>query len=232
MTGPPVAADEDDPHDPGQEGEIVGALDPEGLTFLLSGRHQGLPLLFPEVIPVDEVEEDQEDRGGDQHVGQDVRRHPEEGDVVEEPQEEGRIAQRGKGAADIGHEEDEKTEDVCLSHALFVGPQDRPDHHHRGARRTDPGGHHRPDQEHHGVDGGRALERSPHHDPAGYGEKPPEEDDEGDIVDQEDLEDLQKGDVAVGIQKGQGEQERPECRYLSEMVVPEMGRQERKQGDR
>ena len=63
-------------------------------------------------------------------------RRPEEIDAAQEAQEKRRIAKRGQRAADIGDQEDEEDDGMCIALAVIIGAQERPDHHHRSTSRS------------------------------------------------------------------------------------------------
>ncbi len=230
VAGPPVAADQDHTDHAGEQQEVVEPLDTERLRLPFRvNRRQGL--LPAEVVEVHGIEDRQQDQGRRQHVGEQAGRDPEEGHVVQKAKKEGRVPEGGEGPSDVGDQKDEEADDMGLLHAVPVGAQDRPDHHHGGARSPDPGCQDRADQQHGRVDRRGSPQGAPQHDAAGNREQPPEQDDEGDVVDQRDVKDLVEGHAPMREQKREGEEQRPESRHLAEMMVPEPGREQRAQGD-
>ena len=230
VAGPPVAADQDHTDHAGEQQEVVEPLDTERLRLPFRvNRRQGL--LPAEVMEVHGIEDRQQDQGRRQHMGEQAGRDPEEGYIVQKTKKKGRVPERGEGPPDVGDQKDEETDDVGLLHAVPVGAQDRPDHHHGRARGPDPRGQDRADQQHDGVDRRGSPQGPLQNNAAGNREKPPEQDDEGDVVDQRDVKDLVEGHAPVRVQKREGEEQRPESRHLAEMMVPEPGREQRAQGN-
>lgn len=81
---------------------------------------------------------------------------PGKGNAALEAHEQGRVAERRQAAADVGNEEDEEHDDVDLFLPPGVGLDDRPDHEHGRAGRTDPAGQDGADEQEQGVDLRRA----------------------------------------------------------------------------
>ncbi len=224
-----VAGEDDAAHHAEQEEQVMRAFDVEAA---LAG-HGCWALRLAAVVPaVEQVEDGQQDRRGETADGEQALGHPEEGHAVQETEEERRVAERRQRAADVADQEDEEGHHVHLPPAPGVGAQHGPDHHHRGAGGADPGGEQGADQQHQRVDGRRAAQRAAHVDAARDGEQRPEQDDEGDVVDQHDVEERLQGLRAIGDQEGHGQEDGPGRGYLRVVPVPEVRRQQGKERDR
>ena len=81
------------------------------------------------------------------------------------------------------------------------------------------------------IDFRRSPQRSTQVDTAGNREQPPQQDNEGDVVNQVDVQDFLNGLTGVPEKEWDGEQQGPEGRDLGEMSVPEMWRDQGAQGD-
>ena len=125
----------------------------------------------------------------------------------------------------LADQEDEEDHDEGAVLAARVGPQQRPDHQHRRAGRADPGGERGADRQQGRVDGRRAPEGAAQQDPARHGVERPEQDEEGDVVRDDDVQDLVQRRPAVDGNERDREGRRPEGGDLAVVVVPERGRE-------
>jgi len=82
-----------------------------------------------------------------------------------------------------------------------------------------------------GVRQRRAGDPAAHGDPAGGGEERPEKNDEGNVIDQIDVQDLVERLSLEDDQEGDGEDQRPDEADLREVAVPEVRGEERAEGD-
>ena len=157
---------------------------------------------------------------------------PEEADALEEAQEERRVAQRGQGAADIGYQEDEKDHGMHAVFAVGVGAQQGADQQHGRAGGAHPacqdGAHGQQESVHHGRAHQRALETHA----AGHGEQREQQDDEGDVVQQNDMQKFVQSHIeAVNEETGHQKGQTPEDGDFAEMVFPEVRQGQRHDGD-
>jgi len=227
----PVAALKHQPDNAGQEEEVLHPFDPDRRPVPRVARNTPLLPLFPVVVAVHHVEDREEDGADKEHVREDGLRDPEERHVVQEAQKQGGVSQRGQRPADVGHEKDEEDDDMGLSLPVAVRLHDRPDHDHGGPRRAHPGGEECPDQQQDSIDERCSAQRSGDDNPAGDGKEPPEKDNEGDVVDEVDVDDREDSHLAIDINGGHREGDRPEGRHLAVMMVPEFRSEQGAQGD-
>ena len=177
-------------------------------------------------------EHSQQHANDEQRRQQQVHGGPEEAHPAQEAQEQRRVAQWRQRTPGIGHEEDEEHEDVDVVLAVIVRPQQRPDHDHRSTRGADDGGKCCANREDRRVGGGRAAQVAAHHDATGHGEQCQEQQDEGDIFHQRRVHQrLARCAQAARHHDGDQRQQCPEGRHLAAVVVPEVMRHERKDGD-
>ncbi|MDT4849553.1 hypothetical protein FQZ97_836770 [compost metagenome] len=90
--------------------------------------------LAPVQVAVQEEEQREQRHCQKPHRQGHVTQGPEEIHALEEAEEQRRIAKRRQAATDIGHQEDEEHHDVDVVPAVVVGPQQRADQQHGGAR--------------------------------------------------------------------------------------------------
>ena len=76
---------------------------------------------------IDDVEQNQQNAGGEEHLVEKVFQCPEEGNALQVTEEKGRVAKRRKAAADIGHHEDEEDNLMSSVFSVGVGSEKRPD---------------------------------------------------------------------------------------------------------
>ena len=135
-------------------------------------------------------------------------------------------------ATRIGHEEDEEHEDMHIVLAVIVGPQQWADHDHRRTRGADDRGKRRANCKDCRVGGRRSVQVAAHHDAAGHGEQCQEQQDEGDVFHQRRVhQGLARRPQAARHHDGDQRQQSPEGGHLAAVVVPEVMRDKRKDGD-
>ena len=188
-------------------------------------------LLPPPLAEIDEHVEREHAECNDRHLPPHGE-GPQERHAVEEPQEERWVSERCQRATDVRHQEDEEHHGVGTVPPVTVGAQERSDEEHGGACRAHPRGKERSDRHDRRIHGGRPAERPPEVDPAADREERPEENDEGNVVDDHHVHELVDGGPAVGEHKGNDHHYRPGRRDLGVVAVPEARREQREERDR
>ena len=181
---------------------------------------------------IDHIEQRQQDAAYEQHRQQHGFQRPEKVDALEEAEKQRRVSERRERAADVGDQEDEEHEDVDVVAAVLVRPDDRSNQHHGGAGRAEKACRQGAEGEHRRVRGRRADEIAADADAAGNNEQREQQDDEGQIVEQEHMQDLGRGrPKSARCGQGNDQGKRPEGGHLAEMTLPGMRRDQRQHGD-
>ncbi len=151
---------------------------------------------------------------------------------LRKPRNNGGSPSGGERAADVGDQEDEEHEDVDVVAAVLVRPDDRSNQHHGGAGRAEKACRQGAEGEHCRVRGRRAHEIAAYADAAGNNEQREQQDDEGQIVEQEHMQDFGRGrPKSTRCDHGNDQGKRPEGGHLAEMTLPGMRRDQWQQGD-
>ena len=189
---------DDGADDERQEDEVALALDAQGRARV--GRVHELECLLAlgalagDVAPVDEDEDDHEQRRVQDEQRPDVLQRPEERHAAQVAQEQRRVAERGEAPAHVGHEEDEEDHDVRAVLAPHVRAQHGADEQHRGAGRAHPACQRRADEQQDHVVARCADDSASDMDAAGDDKQAQEQDDEGDVVSNDGFRQLFGGD--------------------------------------
>jgi hypothetical protein len=189
------------------------------------------PGFLSEVIQIQKKIDHQQQPDEGQHVGHDFK-GPEKGDAVQKPQKERRVSQRGQRATDVGDQKNEKNHHEGTVLPVIVGPQKGTDQQHGCPGGAHPRGQQGAQRQNDHIDHRRTPKRSLQKDAAGYGIQGPQQNNKGHIVSQQNMDNFIQGGALVCIEERTGHRRRPECGHLAEMMVPELRRQQRKQGDR
>ena len=152
--------------------------------------------------------------------------------ALQKAEEERRITERGEGAADVGHKENEEDDRVHPVFAVLVGAQKRADEQHGRTGRPHPAGEDGTERQKPGVHDGRTHELTFEADAARDGEQREQQDDEGNVFHEKDMDELigrqrETVDHGAGDEKGQS----PEQGHFPEVVMPEVGDGQRPDGD-
>ena len=107
---------------------------------------------FGEIAAVDDIENGEQDDGGNQHGGEHVLYRPHEVHAFQETQEQRRVAQRCEAAADVGHQKDKENHDVHVVFAVVVCFQQRANHQHGSSGGAHDGGEQGADGQKRGVE--------------------------------------------------------------------------------
>ena len=247
----PEAGHQDRADDGGEKQDVDAAVDADGLLFL--GRLEAILDVAGEHEAVDREVDRKQDGAGHEPRKHQVLKRPEEAHALEEAEEERRIAERGQRAPHVGDEENEEDEGVDLAPAVLVGADERADEKHGSARRTHEVGKHGAEREDRGVhdrttdeaaadvnaagqdagvDHGGAHQRALQAHAAGHGEQGEQQHDEGDVLQQDGMEEFIEGHVeAVDHQTGNQEGKAPEDGDLAEMMVPDVRGEQREKRD-
>ena len=120
-----------------------------------------------------------------------------------------------------------------LALATFVRLDERTDEEHRRARRPHEVREHRPEREKARVDDRTPDEGAAHVNAARHNEKRPYEDEEGYVIDEQNVDDrVETGRDAEEPHERNRTAERPEDGDLAEVVMPEVGSEKREERDR
>ena len=184
-------------------------------------------------VAVEQEVDQQQGQSHDEHGQEHVRRGPKEVDALQKTEEQRRIAQGREGPPDVGDEKDEEYDRVNLMLAPVVGAQDRADQQHCGAGRAHETGEDGPHRQDGRVDGRSPSQGSLQPNAASDRKKRQQQDDEGDVLQDRDVNDLEERQFPAeneseGDQKGQG----PEGGDLTEIAVPPDRGDKRKDRDR
>ena len=217
------AGDQHAEHDAQQEEQVDGAVEAQ-LFFHLVGIMRGLGTAFTaEQDGIQHEVDAQQGQGHEEGLHEQVGGGPEETHALEEAEEQGRIAERSKGAADVGHKEDEEHDLMHAVLAVGVGAQQRTDEEHGGDGGAHPAGQDGAHGQDAGVDHRRAHQRALQAHAAGHGEQGEQQHDEGDVLQQDGMEEFIEGHVeTVDRQTGNQEGKAPEDGDLAEVMMPDM----------
>ena len=135
--------------------------------------HFLMPAFFAKHVGIVGKKDKQQNHRHKHHFGEEIE-GPKEFHPLQEAQEQGRIAQRSEGAADIGDQEDEEDDQVHFRFPVGVHFDEGADQHHGGAGGPDPGRQGGADDQHHQVVAGHPYRRALDQDRSGDGIKRPE----------------------------------------------------------
>ena len=138
------------------------------------------------------------------HAGAAFSTSQKKGTPCRYPRKSGGIADGREGAADVGHDEDEEHR-VERGDAVAVHLDPRADQHHRGARRPDDVGEHRPHGQEHHVARGPRLAADADVQAGRHQEQRADQHHEGDVL-------LERPDHAGGAVRAPDEVVRPHQR--------------------
>ena len=181
---------------------------------------------------VEDEEDGEQNGGGEAGLHQQMNGGPEEAHALEEAEEQGRVAQRREGAADIGNEEDEENNLMYAEAAMFVGPEQRTDEEHGRAGGAHPACDDRAYQQNPRIDDGRSDQRALETDAARHGEQGKQQKNEGHVFQKQRFRREEEGRAgAEHDEAGHEEGQAPEDRHLAEVMFPEVGDGQRAERD-
>jgi hypothetical protein len=132
------------------------------------------------IAPVKKVEDRDHSKDRHQPGLPAMFKHPPERYTLEVAQKQRRITNRCEATAHVAHHENEE-DDVKCRDAVFVHPNPRANHQHRGAGGSDEVGEHGANKKEQAVDGRRGFAFDPDMNPAGHDEERTNERDEADV---------------------------------------------------
>ena len=185
------------------------------------------------MVEVDQHEQAQQQAAGQPHGGREGHGGPAEIDAAQKAQEQRRIAERGQGAADVAHQEDEEHEHMGVAAPVLVGADQRPYQQHGGAGRAEQTRAERAEPEDHEVGERRADQVAGDPDAAGHDEQGQQQQDEGQVFVGHGAEHGGGGGPQARVDAiGHEEQQRPERRDEGEPALPGVAGEQRQRGDR
>ena len=131
---------------------------------------------------------------------------PRKGNAALEAHEQRRIAERCQAAAHVGDEKDKEHHEVYFVLAPGISPDKRTDEQHRRAGRANPAGQEGADEQQETVDLRRTGQGPTDSDAAGDDEQAEEEDDEGNVIEENRLQEPEPR-FTDAISSGKGNEE-------------------------